>query len=446
MTLLCLIAGLSLAADVDPDLLAAMRARAIGPAGMSGRVAAIAAVESDPNIIYVGAATGGLWKSVDGGMSWQPRFDEQSVASIGAIAIDPRSADVVWVGTGEGNPRNSASVGNGMYKSLDGGRTWKQLGLAQSERIHRICLDPHDPEIAYVAALGPTWSDGTERGVFKTTDGGATWQRVLYVDQRTGCGDLVMDPTNPLKLFAAMWEHRRSPYSFQSGGPGSGLYVTRDGGKSWQQITARDGLPAGELGRMGLAIAPSNPNVVYALIEAAQNALVRSDDGGLSFHTVNAETNIALRPFYFADLRIDPANPERVYSLHFIVTVSNDGGRSFAPLMRAAIHPDHHAMWIHPRNPQSSSTATTAASPSRRTAARASGSCAICRLRSSTTWRSTWTFRTTCTAACRTTGRGAGRARCGNRAGSATTTGRRSASATASAPCRCRTTRSRVTR
>lgn len=346
-----LLSAASLHAQSDSAAFAAMRARSVGPAGMSGRVAAIDAVVSDPNIIYVGAATGGLWKSVDGGLAWEPLFDSQHTSSIGAVAIFQSSPDIVWVGTGEGNPRNSQGVGYGVYKSLDGGRTWKHLGLERSEHIHRIVLDPTDPNIAYVAALGPTWSDGDERGVFKTTDGGKTWQRVLFVNERTGAADLVMDPTNPRKLIAAMWEHRRLPWFFTSGGPGSGLYVTYDGGATWKRYTTADGLPAGDLGRVGLAIAPGDPRVVYALVEATRSVLLRSDDGGQSWRTVNREIGVAPRPFYYADLRVDPANENRLYSIHGRATVSEDAGKTFRTIVPSAlIHGDVHELWIHPRS------------------------------------------------------------------------------------------------
>ena len=244
-TILLALLSLALPASgqIDPDLLAGMSARSIGPAAMSGRVADIAVVESNTDIIYVGSASGGVWKSVNGGLTWNPIFDDQPIASIGAVAVFQPNPDVVWVGSGEGNPRNSVTHGNGVYKSLDGGRTWQHLGLEKTERIHRVLLHPTDPNVAYVAAMGKLWGENPERGVYKTTDGGKTWKRVLYVDERTGTGDLLMDPSNPNKLFAAMWDHRRWPWKFRSGGPGSGLYVTHDGGESWKQLNEDDGLP-----------------------------------------------------------------------------------------------------------------------------------------------------------------------------------------------------------
>ncbi len=348
--------GVPLGADVDPDLLAGLGARSIGPAAMSGRVAAVEAVAADPKIVYVGAATGGVWKSSDGGVSWKPIFDDQPVAAIGAIAVFQASPDVVWVGTGEGNPRNSASVGNGVYRSLDGGVTWSHLGLADSERIHRIVLHPSDPDVAWVAALGKTWGEHTERGVFKTIDGGKTWRKVLFVDERTGAADLVADPRNPQKLFAAMWQHRRWPWFFQSGGPGSGVHVSHDGGETWKRLTPEDGLPEGELGRVGLAIAPSDPQIVYALVEVEgeENVFLRSQDGGRTFkqQATTKRQEIGNRPFYYADLRVDPVDPQRVYSLWSIVTVSDDGGKTWQTLVPfGEVHPDHHALWINPRDP-----------------------------------------------------------------------------------------------
>jgi photosystem II stability/assembly factor-like uncharacterized protein len=335
-------------AAVDPELLAGMKARSIGPAGMSGRVAAIAAVESNPDVVYAGAASGGVWKSTNGGLTWQPLFDDQPVASIGAVAIFQANPDLVWVGTGEGNPRNSASVGNGVYRSLDAGKTWTHVGLDGTERIHRIVLHPTDPDVAWAAALGREWGENPERGVFKTVDGGRSWQKVLYVDERTGAADLAIDPGNPNKLFASTWQFRRWPWFFRSGGPGSGLHVTVDGGRTWKKLTEDDGLPKGILGRTGLAVSPSHPNVVYAMVEAEKSALVRSDDGGKKWRTVNERYDVNPRPFYFAEIRVDPKTPETVYSLDYAVRWSRDGGKTFEDLVGWDIHGDHHALWIDP--------------------------------------------------------------------------------------------------
>ncbi|CAM2068836.1 Sortilin-Vps10 domain-containing protein [Sulfidibacter corallicola] len=356
MAILLWIGTIPIAAQpVDPDLLAGLKARAIGPAGMSGRVTAVAAVADRPSILYLGTAGGGVWKSVNGGLNFEPMFDDQPVHSIGALAIDPRHPQTVWVGTGEGNVRNSVSIGNGIYRSRNGGKTWEHLGLQQTERINRILLHPRDPDIAYVAALGRLWGENQERGLFKTTDGGATWQRVLYVDKQTGCTDVVMDPNNPDKLFAAMWQFRRWPHFFKSGGPGSGLFQSDDGGETWRRLEPEDGLPKGNLGRIGLAIAPSDPRRVYALVEAKESALLRSDDGGETFTTVNAEPNVSDRPFYYSRIHVDPRDPNRLYRLETLVQHSTDGGRTFRPLPGAtwpSIHVDHHAIWLNPANPE----------------------------------------------------------------------------------------------
>jgi len=344
----------SASAAIDPSQLAGLKARLIGPAGMSGRIAVVEALAANPDVVYVGAATGGVWKSTNGAVSFEPLFDDQPVHAIGSIAVYQPNPDIVWVGTGEGNLRNSASVGNGVYQSLDGGKTWKHLGLEATEHIYRIALHPTDPAVAYVCATGQEWGENPERGVFRTADGGGTWSKILYVDEKTGCGDLVMDPSNPDKLFASMWQFRRWPHFFQSGGPGSGLYQTYDGGRSWKRLQPEDGLPAGELGRIGLAISHSDPEIVYALVEAEKSALIRSEDGGRSWKKINEKPDIVRRPFYFADLRVDPQWPHRIYSLDYLIRVSNDGGKSFETLSGATwaqIHGDYHAMWINPNDP-----------------------------------------------------------------------------------------------
>lgn len=349
--LLLLLAASPAAAQLDTALFAGMQARSIGPAGMSGRISSIDAVAANPEILYVGVATGGVWKSVNGGTTWKPIFDNQPVAAVGAVTVNQSTPAVVWVGTGEGNPRNSASVGNGVYKSMDGGDTWSHLGLDRTERIHRILLHPSDPNVAYVAAMGQMWGENPERGVFKTTDGGKTWKKILYVDEKTGCAELVMDPSNPNKLFAGMWEYRRWPWFFKSGGPGSGLYVTHDGGETWKRLGSEHGLPKGDLGRSGLAICASNPDVVYALIEATRNALYRSEDGGRSWNMINNSRGVNSRPFYFADIRVDPQNENRIYGMQVDLMLSTDGGRSFNSITPGSrVHSDHHALWIHPQD------------------------------------------------------------------------------------------------
>ncbi len=358
LALSCLAAalGASLAlADVDPQRLHGLRARSIGPAGMSGRIAALEAVESQPEVVYAGAATGGVWKSTNAGLTWQPLFDDQPVHAVGSIAIFQPNPQVVWVGTGEGNVRNSASVGNGVYRSLDGGRTWSHAGLEKTERVHRLLAHPSNPEVAWACAMGQAWGENPERGVFRTDDGGRSWRKVLYVDEKTGCGELALDPGNPNKLIAGLWQYRRWPWFFKSGGPGSGMYVTHDGGATWRKAQEEDGLPKGELGRMGIAFSRSQPEIVYALVEAEASALLRSEDGGRTWRKVNEQVNVAPRPFYFGDIRVDPAWPNRVYSVDYVIRVSDDGGRSFKVLPGAAwseIHGDYHALWIDPADPR----------------------------------------------------------------------------------------------
>lgn len=339
------------AQQLDLSLFEGLKPRNIGPAGMSGRITAIDVDLSDPDIIYAGAASGGVWKSLNGGITWSAIFDEQPLQSIGAIAVNQQNPDVVWVGTGEGNPRNSHNSGAGIYRSLDGGKTWQCMGLEATRNIHRIIINSHNPDVIYVAALGSIWGPNAERGVFRTQDGGKTWQKVLYINEGVGCAELVVDPTNPNKLIAAMWEYGRKPWIFNSGGPGSGLYVTLDGGDNWTKRTHEDGLPEGDLGRLGLAIARSNPNVVYALVEAKENALYKSVDGGRKWTKVGTE-NIGDRPFYYAEIYVDPRNENRVYSLYSLVTRSEDGGKTFTVILPySGVHPDHHAFWIHPDDP-----------------------------------------------------------------------------------------------
>jgi photosystem II stability/assembly factor-like uncharacterized protein len=339
------------------DLVQDLKPRNIGPGGMSGRVTAIDVVTENPDIMFVGTASGGLWRSTSGGIKWEPIFDKELTGSIGAVAIQQSNPSVIWVGTGEGNPRNSLNGGYGVYRSLDGGKSWQSMGLEKTRHIHRIKIDPTDPNTVYVGAIGSPWGEHPERGVFKTTDGGQTWEKILFVNNSTGVADLVMDPTNPNKLIAALWEHKREPWFFNSGGPGSGLYMTHDGGKNWKELTEEDGLPKGDLGRIGVAIAPGKPNVVYALIEAKKNALYKSEDAGFTWKKINDKSDIGNRPFYYSEIYVDPENENRVFSVFTYVNVSQDGGKNFEQLMPAygvdnGIHPDHHAFWIHPENGQ----------------------------------------------------------------------------------------------
>ena len=344
------------AQQLDMEKLKAMEPRNIGPAGMSGRVTAIDVVRSNTDIIYSGTASGGIWKSTSGGIKWEPIFDDYGAHSIGAIDIHQKNPSIVWVGTGEGNPRNSQSSGSGVYKSIDGGKSFELMGLEEVRNVHRIIVHPDNPEIVYVGAQGTAWADSEHRGVYKTTDGGETWEKILFNNNRTGIGDMVMDPKNPNKIFAAMWEFRRWPWFFESGGEGSGLYMTLDGGESWEEVTSDDGLPEGNLGRIGLAIAQSNTDRVYAWVESKDNALFRSDDGGYTWEeTVKMSEDNAMgnRPFYYAEIYVDPKNENRVYSLYTYLSISEDGGESFESVYPYYnyIHPDHHAFYINPDDP-----------------------------------------------------------------------------------------------
>ena len=357
LPILLLIVSFSASAqDFSMELLKTKTPRNIGPGGMSGRVTSIDVVHSNPDIMYAGTASGGLWKSTSGGIKWDPIFENEATASIGAVAVQQSNPSVIWVGTGEGNPRNSLNGGYGIYKSLDGGKNWILMGLEKTRHIHRVIIDPTNPNTVYAAAIGSPWGIHPERGVYKTTDGGKTWAKILYTNQKSGAADLVMDPENPNKLMAAMWEHKRDPWFFSSGGEGSGLYSTYDGGETWKKITSDDGFPEGNLGRIGVAIAPSKPDVIYALVEAKKNALYKSSDGGDSWEMVSDKLDeIGNRPFYYADIYVDSQNENRLFSIFTYVNVSEDGGNSFTQLMPAygvdnGVHPDHHAWWIHPTN------------------------------------------------------------------------------------------------
>lgn len=340
---------------VNLDHFKNIKPRNIGPAGMSGRVTALDVVLTQPEIIYAGAASGGVWRSISGGIEWEPVFDEAPVQAIGAIKINQRNPSEIWVGTGEGNPRNSQNSGEGIYKTIDGGKTWKRIGLENSRTIHRIIIHRDDPNTVFAGVTGSAWGPNSERGVFKTTDGGKTWRKVLFVNDSTGCADLVTDPSNPNKLIAAMWEYGRKPWTFKSGGPGSGIYVSYDGGETWERRTEKDGLPKGDLGRIGLAIAPSKPYIVYAIVEAKENALYKSYDGGFKWQKMaDADkdgANVGDRPFYYHEIYVDPKNENRVFSLWSILSKSEDGGKTFQEWVGWKIHPDHHAFWISPNDP-----------------------------------------------------------------------------------------------
>jgi photosystem II stability/assembly factor-like uncharacterized protein len=351
--LLAAIISTSSAQKISLDQFKTWKPRNIGPAGMSGRITAIDAVVADPNTIYLGAASGGVWKTTNQGASWEAVFEEQPILNIGSIAIQQSNPSTVWVGTGEGNPRNSISLGEGMYKTIDGGKSWKKMGLEKTRNIHRIIVDPSNPNTVYAGAIGNPYAEHPERGVFKTTNGGETWEKILFTNDTSGVADMIMDPSNPNKLFVAMWQHRRTPWSLSSGGPGSGLYMTFDGGKSWKKLGEKEGLPAGNLGRIGLAISRSNPNRVYALVEATKNGLYKSDDGGQTWSLMNSNPEfVSTRPFYFQEIACDPQNENRLWLIYQMISKSDDAGKNFEVVIPYnGIHPDHHAFWIHPTNP-----------------------------------------------------------------------------------------------
>jgi photosystem II stability/assembly factor-like uncharacterized protein len=321
--------------------------RNIGPATPSGRVDDLAVLESNPAIFYVAGATSGVWKTVNAGTTFTPVFDDQPVASIGDIAIGPTDPNLVWAGTGENNNRQSSSWGDGVYKSTDGGRTWRNMGLRTSKQIARIIVDPIDFNVVYVAALGDLWAAGGERGVFKTTDGGLNWQRVLSVDDDTGATELVMDPSNNKVLYAATYQRRRQQWGMNGGGPGSGIWKSTDGGVTWAKLET--GIPSGPKGRIGLDIWRANANVLYALVQhETESGVYRTDDAGATWRKMSSENP---RPMYFSQIRIDPQTDSRIYVLGVSLHISDDAGRTWRQNGAQNIHVDHHAMWINPHNP-----------------------------------------------------------------------------------------------
>ena len=322
--------------------------RSIGPANMGGRTADVEGVAGDPNIVYVASASGGLWKTTNGGVTWKPIFERQGTISIGDIALAPGNPDVVWVGTGESNVRNSVSFGDGVYKSTDGGKTWVHMGLKDSERISAIVIDPQNPNNVYVGALGHAFGPNEERGVFMTTDGGKTWAKTLYIDNQHGVSDLEIDPTNPNILYAGMWSFERKPWTHRSGSEKGGIFKSIDGGRTWKKLT--NGLPK-LIGRIGVRVAPSNPNVVYAILEAKEGTLYRSDDRGETFKQISKNERIVSRGFYYTTIRVDPVNENRIYAVASTLYLSIDGGKSFRSIT-GRTHIDYHAFWLDPKDPK----------------------------------------------------------------------------------------------
>jgi photosystem II stability/assembly factor-like uncharacterized protein len=336
------------AADVNTALITGMKWRQVGPF-RGGRVEAVTGVPGDPATWYFGAVAGGVWKSTDAGASWQPMFDDQQISAIGAIAVADSDHNVLYVGTGEPCPRGNITYGDGVYKSTDGGKSWRNIGLKDSEHIGAVAIDPRNPDVVLVAALGHAYGPNTERGVFRTTDGGKSWQKVLYKDADSGAADVVLDPSNPSIAYASLWQMRREPWHFNSGGPGSGLYRSTDGGETWKPVQGH-GLPAGALGKIGLSVAGGGSGRVYALVEAEEGGLYRSDDHGDSWTLVNSDHRFRQRAWYFNHVFADPQSPDVVYVANTGLFRSNDGGRTFDLL--PAPHGDHHGMWIDPTNPR----------------------------------------------------------------------------------------------
>jgi len=348
-------AAVALAQQVkfDAATVSGLPARNIGSAAMSGRIAAVDAREKDGRItLFVGSASGGVWKSVNGGTTFKPVFDRQSVQSIGAVTIDPSNLGIVWVGTGEAWTRNSVSVGDGIYKSTDGGENWTNMGLKDSEHIAKILVDPADSNSVLACAVGHLWNDNDQRGVFKTSDGGKTWTKVLAgANPSTGCGMIAASPQAPKTVYASMWDFRRQGWTFRSGGPGSGIFRSTDGGDHWTELNDSNskGLPEKPWGRAALAVAPGKPSVVYAMIESKKSALFRSDDGGQNWNRLDASQFVVWRPFYFANLVVDPKNENKIFKPDAPLLLSVNGGQSFSSVANA--HGDFHDVWIDPIDP-----------------------------------------------------------------------------------------------
>lgn len=334
--------------QVNPDLYKVMKWRLVGPF-RGGRVLAVSGVPGHPEVFYFGAAAGGVWKTSDRGASWSPLFDDQAVSSIGALAVAPSDPNVIYVGTGESCIRGDISYGDGVYKSLDGGKTWKNVGLRDTRHIGRILVSPKDPNTVFVAALGHAFGPNAERGVFRTTDGGATWQKVLFKDDHTGAIDLAFAGENSNVLYASLWQANRTPWTLNSGGPGSGIYKSTDAGSTWKQLTG-SGLPDGVWGRVGLATPAANSDRVYAIIEAEKGGLYRSDNGGSSWKLINGEHRLRQRPWYFDHVFADPKNSDTVYISNVALYRSTDGGATFKAVRGQ--HSDHHALWIDPEHPE----------------------------------------------------------------------------------------------
>ena len=330
----------------DELSLSGLKFRNIGPAVTSGRIADFAVNPNNFNEYYVASASGGVWKTINGGTTYDPIFDGQGSYSVGCVSLDPSNSNVVWVGSGENNNQRSVAYGDGIYKSEDGGGSWKNMGLKTSEHIGKIVIDPRNPDVVYVAAIGPLWKEGGERGVYKTTDGGKTWTQILKVDDNTGANDIIMDPRNPEVLYAAMYQRRRHDFGYISGGPGSGIYKSTDGGKTWDK--ANTGLPKEDKGRIGLAISPADPEYIYAVVESSKDAgFYRSTNHGASWSKMSDHQTGGN---YYNEVIADPKNPHQVYTMGYAISVSDDGGKNFKPIGEKSKHVDNHVLWVNPIN------------------------------------------------------------------------------------------------
>ncbi|HZS97530.1 MAG TPA: hypothetical protein VFA40_12185, partial [Terriglobales bacterium] len=331
--------------DHEDPMFKGLKYRLVGPF-RGGRSLTASGIPGDPTTYYFGSTGGGVWKSVDGALTWKPVFDKETSLGIGSLAVSVSNPNVVYVGTGEACLRGNISQGDGVYKTLDGGKTWKNVGLHDSRAIGKVIVNPSNPDIAFVAALGHPYGPNTERGIFRTIDGGKTWEKVLYKDENTGAVDVAFDPHNPNILFAALWQVRRVPWNMASGGPGSGLYRSNDGGTTWKHLEEK-GLPKGPYGRIGVSVA-ANSDRVFALIEAAEGGLYRSDDGGDTWQLVNGSHSLVQRPWYYMHVIADPQNRDTLYIMDVDAYRSTDGGRSFNKFKLP--HGDNHGLWIDPRN------------------------------------------------------------------------------------------------
>ncbi|MEM7235081.1 MAG: glycosyl hydrolase, partial [Planctomycetota bacterium] len=333
---------------VPATMFGGLRARSIGPALMSGRIGDFAVHPRIPSTYFAAACSGGVWKTTNAGTTWTPVFDSQGSYSIGCLAMDPNNPNVIWVGTGENNSQRSVSFGDGVYVSRDSGKSWKNVGLKTSEHIGRIAIDPRDSDVVYVASQGPLWSSGGERGLYKTTDGGKTWNRVLHVSDDTGINEVHLDPRDPDLLYASSYQRRRRVWTLINGGPESAIYKSTDGGASWRKLTR--GIPSVDKGRIGLDVSPANPDVVYAIVEAAEGAggFFRSEDRGETWQQRSGYMTSS--PQYYNEIICDPVKVDRVYALDTYMQVTEDGGASFQSVPRRNRHVDDHALWINPSN------------------------------------------------------------------------------------------------